>query len=114
LQKPESFMGLSKNHLYSEEQNKWALIFKTLGHGARLAILQYLLDHGRANNKELVEWLGLTQSSVSEHLKQLISIEMIIATPVETLMIYSINASKMGELKEIARLFGNGNCIFCD
>lgn len=100
-------MGLSKHHLYSDEQNKWALIFKTLGHGARISILQYLLDQGRANNKELVGHLQLSQSTVSEHLKCLQSIDLIIASQHETSMIYSINEPLCRELRIFKWLFEN-------
>ena len=100
-------MGQSKNHLYSENHNYLAQIFKTLGHGARLTILQYLLDHGRASNKELVESLQLSQSTVSEHLKCMRDIDLINATQQETFMIYSINKSFWEELREFARSFGS-------
>lgn len=100
-------MGLSKNHLYSEDHNYLALIFRTLGHGARLTILNYLLEHGRATNKELVEHLQLSQSTVSEHLRCLKSINLVVATQQETSMIYNINQPLWVQMKAFAWWFGS-------
>jgi DNA-binding transcriptional ArsR family regulator len=96
------YMPLTKHHLYSQELNHLANIFRVLGHGARLTILKYLLDQGSANNKELVEYLQLSQSTVSQHLKELASIDLVVVTQRETSMIYSINEQE----KALARWFG--------
>ena len=61
-------MGLVKDHLFTEEQNRIASMAKVLGHPARVAILQYLIKQGSCVNGLLVEELGLAQATVSQHL----------------------------------------------
>jgi ArsR family transcriptional regulator, arsenate/arsenite/antimonite-responsive transcriptional repressor len=84
-------MPITKYNLYPQQLNQISHIFKVLSCPARLTILKYLLDHGSSNNKELVEYLQLKQSTVSEHLKQLISIDLVVATQLETSMLYRTN-----------------------
>jgi DNA-binding transcriptional ArsR family regulator len=84
-------MPITKHHLYPQQLNQISNTFKTLGCPARLTILKYLLDHGYSSNKELVQYIQLSQSSVSEHLRQLGSIDLVVSTQLETYMIYRIN-----------------------
>lgn len=64
-------MGITKTEIFTEDQNKLALAFKVLGHPARLAILQYIIDKKACICNELVEELGLAQATISQHLKEL-------------------------------------------
>jgi len=64
-------MGITKTEMYTEEQNKLALILKVLGHPARLAILQYIINQNACICNDLVEELGLAQATISQHLKEL-------------------------------------------
>jgi DNA-binding transcriptional ArsR family regulator len=84
-------MPITKHHLYPAHLNQISNVFKILGCPARLTILKYLLDHESANNKQLVQYIQLSQSCVSEHLRQLISIDLVVATQLETSMIYRLN-----------------------
>lgn len=84
-------MPVSKSFLYPDEFNRVAAILQALGHGARLCILHYLLEQGKANNKELVEYLGLSQSTVSGHLKILMNVDLIVGTQIETSIFYQIS-----------------------
>lgn len=86
-----TLMPISKSYLYPDEFNRAAILLQALGHGARLCILSFLLEHGKANNKELVEHLGLSQSTVSGHLKILATVDIIVATQFETSVFYQIN-----------------------
>ncbi len=70
-------MGLTKSDIFSDEQNKLASLFKVLGHPARIAILQYIIDQKTCICNDLVEELGLAQATISQHLKELKSIGII-------------------------------------
>jgi DNA-binding transcriptional ArsR family regulator len=64
-------MGVSKTSLFSRNQNKIASIAKVLGHPARIAILQHLIEKNICICGDLVEEIGLAQSTISQHLKEL-------------------------------------------
>ncbi|MEI5983820.1 MULTISPECIES: ArsR/SmtB family transcription factor [Sphingobacterium] len=64
-------MGITKSEIFSAEQNNLAKLFKVLGHPARLAILQYIIDQPSCICNDLVDELGLAQATISQHLKEL-------------------------------------------
>lgn len=64
-------MGLSKTEDFSVRQNKLAKYMKVLGHPARLAIVELLLKKQACVCGDIVDELPLSQSTVSQHLKEL-------------------------------------------
>lgn len=64
-------MGVTKTEIYKDEQNKLASLLKVLGHPARIAILQYIINQRACICNDLVEELGLAQATISQHLKEL-------------------------------------------
>lgn len=64
-------MGISKKDYFSAHQNKMATLTKALGHPARIAIVEYLLQQKTCICKELVNELPLSQPTISQHLKEL-------------------------------------------
>src|SRR5687768_4638415 len=84
-------MPITKHHFYPQHLNQISNTFKVLSCPARFSILKYLLDQGAANNKELVQYLGLSQSTVSPHLAQLLNIVLLVTTQHETSMLYRID-----------------------
>lgn len=64
-------MGASKATLFSEAQNELARLAKAIGHPARVAILQHLSKVQGCVCGDIVEVLPLSQSTVSQHLKEL-------------------------------------------
>jgi DNA-binding transcriptional ArsR family regulator len=64
-------MGLSKTEEYTKTQNEIAALAKALGHPARIAILQYLAEKKSCVCGDIVNELPLSQSTVSQHLKEL-------------------------------------------
>ena len=64
-------MGLSKSHKFNEKQNKTARLAKALGHPARIAILETLISRNSCVYGDLVDELPLSQSTISQHLKEL-------------------------------------------
>ncbi|MGO4709008.1 ArsR/SmtB family transcription factor [Chryseobacterium sp. 2TAF14] len=73
-------MGLTKTEIFSEKENKLATLFKVLGHPARIAILQHIIDQKACICNDLVEELGLAQATISQHLKELKNIGIIKGT----------------------------------
>lgn len=70
-------MGLSKTEEYTKTQNEIALLAKSLGHPARVAILQYLAERKTCVCGDIVDELPLSQSTVSQHLKELKKVGLI-------------------------------------
>lgn len=70
-------MGVTKTEIYKDEQNKLASLLKFLGHPARIAILQYIINQKACICNDLVEELGLAQATISQHLKELKAIGII-------------------------------------
>ena len=85
-------MGLTKSDIFSEEQNKLSSLFKALGHPARIAILQYIINQKTCICNELVDELGLAQATISQHLKELKSIGIIKGTIDGKSVCYCIDA----------------------
>src|SRR3569833_2106587 len=64
-------MGLTKTEIFTAEQNRLAMMLKALAHPARIAIVEYLIQTKACVCGSLVEELGLAQSTISQHLKEL-------------------------------------------
>jgi len=57
--------------LYTEKDEQIALLAKAMGHPARVAIIRLLLKKQTCICGDLVDELPLSQSTVSQHLKEL-------------------------------------------
>ena len=64
-------MGTSKSEEFTIKDNKIAAYAKALAHPARIAILQLLIKKQACICGDIVEELPLSQSTVSQHLKEL-------------------------------------------
>ena len=70
-------MGLTKTEEFSRVQNDLASLAKAMGHPARVAILQYLIKSKSCICGDIVDELPLSQSTVSQHLKELKKVGLI-------------------------------------
>ena len=93
-------MGITKADLFTQEQNELAQIAKVFAHPARVAILEYLLKANQCINSGLVEELGLAQATISQHLKELKAIGLILGTIEGNSMSYCINPEKWEEVRQ--------------
>jgi DNA-binding transcriptional ArsR family regulator len=64
-------MGLTKAEEFTVRDNKIAQFAKALAHPARVAIIQLLLKKQTCICGDIVDELPLSQSTVSQHLKEL-------------------------------------------
>lgn len=64
-------MGLTKTEQFTKAQNELAVVAKALGHPARIAILQFLIKTNSCVCGDIVDEIPLSQSTVSQHLKEL-------------------------------------------
>lgn len=64
-------MGYTKTEEFTIKENKIAMYAKALAHPARIAILNLLIKKRACICGDIVEELPLSQSTVSQHLKEL-------------------------------------------
>jgi len=70
-------MGITKSGLFKRRQNKIATLAKAFDHPARVAIIEYLLTNQTCICNDLVDVLPLSQSTITQHLKELKKIGII-------------------------------------
>ncbi|HMI08545.1 MAG TPA: metalloregulator ArsR/SmtB family transcription factor [Flavobacterium sp.] len=64
-------MGATKTEHFTDRQNQIATLAKALGHPARIAIIEYLMEVDSCICGDIVNELPLAQPTVSQHLKEL-------------------------------------------
>lgn len=64
-------MGISKSEEFSVKDNRIAAYAKALSHPARVAILRLLLKKQSCICGDIVDEIPLSQSTISQHLKEL-------------------------------------------
>ena len=102
-------MGVTKSDIFSEEQNKLASFFKVLGHPARVAILQHIINQKSCICNDLVEELGLAQATISQHLKELKNIGIIKGSIEGKSVCYCIDEEKWKQIQQDFDVFFNQN-----
>lgn len=70
-------MGLTKTEGFTKSQINLAALAKALGHPARIAIIQFLAQSKACMCGDIVNELPLSQSTVSQHLKELKNVGLI-------------------------------------
>lgn len=108
-------MGLTKTEIFSDKQNRLALMMKALAHPARIAIIQQLIKTNACICGDLVEELGLAQATISQHLKELKNAGLIKGTIEGTSVCYCIDEKAWKQCrKEVETFFvsyeGKENC----
>jgi len=105
-------MGLTKIDNYTEGQIELAQMMKVFGHPARIAILQSIINTKNCVCGSLVSEIGLAQSTISQHLKELKSVGLIQGTIEGTSMCYCIHPENWKKLsKQITTLLTSASCL---
>lgn len=99
-------MGITKTELYDDSLVQLANQIKALGHPARLAIIKHLLSIKQCITGDIVEAVGLSQPSISQHLKALKEAGLLCGTVEGTSVNYCIDTKQWNKLgSEIGNLF---------
>ena len=98
----KSAMTFHKKEEFGKKKQHLAMMAKAISHPARISILKILAKKESCNCNDLVEELPLSQSTVSQHLKELKNCGLINGTLQGTSSIYSLN--KMG-IKDFEKEF---------
>lgn len=99
-------MGLSKTDEFTVRDNRIAAYAKALAHPARIAILQLLVKKQACICGDIVDELPLSQSTVSQHLKELKNAGLIKGEIEGASICYCINEEEWIKARmELVRLF---------
>jgi DNA-binding transcriptional ArsR family regulator len=92
-------MGITKTSGFTNETNDLAIVFKAMGHPARIAIVQYLLKQKKCICGDIVNELPLAQATISQHLRELKTAGIIKGTIEGTSICYCLNLDLLKQLK---------------
>ena len=98
-------MAVTKRDEFEKAEITLADLAKALSHPARISILKVLAKNNECICGEIVEILPLSQSTVSQHLKELVKVGLIKGKVEGVTSCYCINWKKMDELKSILDKF---------
>ena len=92
-------MGAGKHEEFSVKHNRISKYAKALSHPARVAILNFLVKKNACMCGDIVEELPLSQSTVSQHLKELKQAGLIKGDIDGAKVCYCINEKEWKEAK---------------
>ena len=93
-------MGASKTDFYSDRQKAIASMAKSLGHPARIAIIEYLMKVDSCICGDIVNELPIAQPTVSQHLRELKQAGIIKGNVEGTSICYCIDEQTIHLLQE--------------
>lgn len=98
-------MAFHKKEEFGQEEQELAELAKALAHPARIAILKELAKRQSCVCGEIVEVLPLAQSTVSQHLKELLNAGLIQGTVEGAKSCYCINAKTFQRFEKMLASF---------
>ncbi|MDA7501657.1 metalloregulator ArsR/SmtB family transcription factor [Chitinophagales bacterium] len=100
-------MGLTKSEKFTDEQNRIAALAKVIAHPARVAIIQHLLNEKSCICGEIVDKIGLSQPTISQHLREMRDVGLIQGTIEGTKTCYCLSPAGFNEMAQtLCSLFG--------
>jgi ArsR family transcriptional regulator len=97
-------MGITKSEHFTEEQNQLANTLKALGHPARIAIIEYLLEKKSCICGDIVNELPLSQPTISQHLKELKNVNIIQGSIEGNSICYCLNVETFQKIEKYIQL----------
>lgn len=102
-------MGTTKKIGFSEETIEMSEILKAFGHPARLEIVKFLFNSPTCICGDIVEFLPLSQSTVSKHLSELKKAGIIKGTISGNSICYCLNESTLQQLQKFITMLQTNN-----
>jgi ArsR family transcriptional regulator len=93
-------MGITKTIGFSEETIEMSEILKAFGHPARLEIVKFLINSPTCICGDIVEFLPLSQSTVSKHLSDLKNAGIIKGTISGNSICYCLDEKTINKLQD--------------
>jgi len=93
-------MGATKTDSFSTKHNGIATLAKALGHPARVAIIEYLMQVDSCICGDIVNKLPLAQPTVSQHLRELKNAGLIKGSIEGNAICYCVDEQSIEKLKK--------------
>jgi len=106
-------MGASKIDIYSEEINQIAMIAKVFAHPARVAILQYISNQKSCICNDIVDEIGLSQPTISQHLKVINEAGLLDGSYEGKSICYCLNLDRFQEFQKLFNSYLNQTKLNC-
>lgn len=87
----------------SADEEALACVAKALAHPVRIRIVRFLLDHKGCIGGDIVEEIGLAQSTVSEHLRILKAAAVVIGEIEHPRICYTLNPASLAPLAALIK-----------
>jgi len=100
-------MVTAKTELFNDVLQERAILFKALGHPARLQILQFLAETKTCISGDISDELPLSRTTVNQHLKELKEAGLIKGHVTGAKMNYCLDYIKVEQMKNILADFLN-------
>lgn len=100
LQK-HNIMGITKSDIHEDHVVRMSQYAKAFAHPARITILRHIIKQKVCIVNDLVEVIGLSQSTISQHLKELKNIGIITGEIEGPRICYCINEKVWNETKKV-------------
>ncbi len=94
-------MAMSKKSLFENNEVDLSVICKALGHPARIRIIKLLLAKNDQTCQQIVDKLPLSQSTVSQHLSELRTANLLSAKNYKTSVIYSVDKDYLAKAQKM-------------
>ncbi|MDC7994793.1 ArsR/SmtB family transcription factor [Altibacter sp. HG106] len=98
-------MGASKLSIHNEQQQLIAEIAKVLAHPARVAILEYIANQKNCICGDIVDEIGLSQPTISQHLQVIRKAGLLKGTFEGKRLCYCLNRERFEEFQELLNAF---------
>lgn len=98
-------MGITKTANYTEQQIETANLLKAIGHPARVAIIEFLLSKNTCICGDIVEELELAQATISQHLRELKTVNLIKGSIEGNSICYCLNEDTFRKIESYFSIF---------
>ena len=106
-------MGATKLHIHSKAANDIAEMAKVFAHPARVAILQYISKQESCICNDIVDEIGLSQPTISQHLQVINNAGLLDGTYKGKSICYCLNMKRFQEFQELFNSFFNTTTSNC-
>ncbi len=106
-------MGSTKSHIYNDNINRIAAAAKVLAHPARVSILDYISKQDACICNDLVDIIGLSQPTISQHLKVINSAGLLKGQFEGKSKCYCLDVERFEEFQNILNSFFNRTKTQC-
>ncbi|MBO6607720.1 metalloregulator ArsR/SmtB family transcription factor [Psychroserpens sp.] len=92
-------MGASKVYIFSDQINEIAQFAKVFAHPARIAIIKFISEQEGCICNDIVEEIGLSQATISQHLTVIGNIGLLKGTFEGKKKCYCLNVERYNEIR---------------